>query len=197
MGLVAYRQRDYASAHALTREGLIGWRELGASWTVHNGLATFAALAATRGQPERAVRLAGATEAFGESVHVNPIPLAETVLNEAVAMARASLGEAAYQAAWAEGRAMSLDEAVAEALAVAVQPLPERAAAPGGAPAGLSAREREVLRLIAAGRTSKEIAEELVVSIPTVERHITHIYGKIGARGRAEATAYALKHGLA
>jgi DNA-binding NarL/FixJ family response regulator len=54
-----------------------------------------------------------------------------------------------------------------------------------------------VLRLIAAGRTSREIAATLVVSVGTVERHITHIYGKLGVRGRAEATAYALRHGIA
>jgi DNA-binding NarL/FixJ family response regulator len=158
---------------------------------------TFAALAATGGQPERAVRLASATEAFSEVVHVTPIPLAETLLQEAIAGAQRALAEAAYRAAWVEGAAMSLDDAVAEALAVEVPSRPERAPAAGGAPAGLSARELEVLRLIAAGRTSKEIAEELVVSVPTVERHITHIYTKIGARGRAEATAFALKHGLA
>ncbi|MCC6179762.1 MAG: hypothetical protein IT305_30995 [Chloroflexi bacterium] len=64
-------------------------------------------------------------------------------------------------------------------------------------PAGLTAREVEVLRLIAAGATSKEIAQRLVISIHTVERHITHTYQKIGARGRADATAYALQHGLA
>ncbi len=61
---------------------------------------------------------------------------------------------------------------------------------------GLTAREVEVLGLIATGRTNKEIAAELVVSVPTVERHITNIYAKIGARGRAEASAYALKYGL-
>ncbi|MDP8924128.1 MAG: helix-turn-helix transcriptional regulator [Chloroflexota bacterium] len=60
----------------------------------------------------------------------------------------------------------------------------------------MTAREVEVLKLIVSGATSKEIAEELVISIHTVERHITHIYQKIGARGRAEATAFALTHGL-
>jgi DNA-binding CsgD family transcriptional regulator len=64
-------------------------------------------------------------------------------------------------------------------------------------PAGLTPREVEVLRLIAAGRSTKEIAAALVISGPTVERHITHIYEKIGASSRAEATAYALRHGLA
>jgi DNA-binding NarL/FixJ family response regulator len=57
-------------------------------------------------------------------------------------------------------------------------------------------REAEVLRLIAAGRTSTEIAEELTLSVRTVARHITNLYTKIGARNKAEATAYAGRKGL-
>ena len=53
-----------------------------------------------------------------------------------------------------------------------------------------------MLRLIAAGRTTQEVADALVLSVRTVERHITHVYEKIGARGRADAAAFALKHGL-
>jgi DNA-binding CsgD family transcriptional regulator len=68
---------------------------------------------------------------------------------------------------------------------------------PASRPAGLTAREAEVLRLVAQGRTNREIAEELFLSVATVERHITNIYGKIDARGRADATAYAFTHGLA
>ena len=63
-------------------------------------------------------------------------------------------------------------------------------------PDGLTEREVEVLSLIASGRTNNEIAEELVLSVRTVERHIGNIYGKISARGRADATAYALTRGL-
>jgi DNA-binding NarL/FixJ family response regulator len=63
--------------------------------------------------------------------------------------------------------------------------------------AGLTPREIEVLRLIVAGHSNKEIGATLVISVPTVERHITHIYEKIGASSRAEATAYALRQGLA
>jgi DNA-binding CsgD family transcriptional regulator len=61
-------------------------------------------------------------------------------------------------------------------------------------PSSLTEREIDVLRLIASGKTTKQIAALLVVSVPTVERHITHIYEKIGARSRADATAYALRH---
>ena len=68
------------------------------------------------------------------------------------------------------------------------------------APAGLTARELEVLRLIARGRTNHEIATELVLSVRTVERHIANIYDKIGASGRAAraaAASYALAAGVA
>ena len=57
---------------------------------------------------------------------------------------------------------------------------------------GLTKREVEVLRLVASGSTNNEIADDLVLSVRTVERHIGNIYAKIGARGRADATAYAL-----
>ncbi len=78
-------------------------------------------------------------------------------------------------------------------------PQPETSQLPGAepcVPGPLTARELEVLRLVAGGRTNNEIAEELVLSIRTVARHITNIYAKIDARGRAEATAYSIRHGL-
>jgi DNA-binding CsgD family transcriptional regulator len=64
-------------------------------------------------------------------------------------------------------------------------------------PGGLTPRETEVLRLIAAGRTNSEIASDLTLSVRTVARHVTHIYEKIGARNRADATAYAGRQQLA
>ncbi|MFQ6029367.1 MAG: LuxR C-terminal-related transcriptional regulator, partial [Dehalococcoidia bacterium] len=64
-------------------------------------------------------------------------------------------------------------------------------------PDGLTRREVEVLRLIARGKSNREIAEELVLSVRTVERHIANIYGKTNAHGRVSATSYALQHDLA
>lgn len=63
-------------------------------------------------------------------------------------------------------------------------------------PDGLTPREVEVLQLLARGRSTRDIAEELVLSVRTVGRHITNIYAKIDARGRADAAAYALRHNL-
>lgn len=73
------------------------------------------------------------------------------------------------------------------------------ARAPGSTPVfpnGLTPREVDVLRLIAAGRSNQEIAAELAISVRTVERHITNLYGKIDGRGRADATVYALRQHL-
>jgi pimeloyl-ACP methyl ester carboxylesterase/DNA-binding CsgD family transcriptional regulator len=61
---------------------------------------------------------------------------------------------------------------------------------------GLTPREVQVLRQVAAGSTNKEIASELGVAVSTVERHLVNLYTKIGARGRADAIAYALRHRL-
>src|SRR5262245_10027348 len=84
----------------------------------------------------------------------------------------------------------------------------EPAAAPPAAPGlrggyamalldSLSRRELEVLRLVAAGDSNSQIARRLGLSTHTVERHVANLYRKIGARGRADATAFALRNGLA
>jgi DNA-binding NarL/FixJ family response regulator len=63
-------------------------------------------------------------------------------------------------------------------------------------PAGLTAREVDVLRLLARGLSSREIASQLVISSKTVRNHIEHIYAKIGASSRATASLFAMQHGL-
>jgi predicted ATPase/DNA-binding CsgD family transcriptional regulator len=66
-----------------------------------------------------------------------------------------------------------------------------------GLPANLTEREAEVLRLVTAGKSNRQIAAELVVSEKTVENHLTHIYNKLGIDNRAAATAFAIRHGIA
>ncbi len=100
----------------------------------------------------------------------------------------------------AEGEA-SLDEAIQTKVVAAVT------AGVGPEPAGaeperdelpddLTAREAEVLGLIAGGLSNQEIAERLVVSPATVKSHVNHLFAKIGARDRAQAVGYAYRHGL-
>jgi DNA-binding CsgD family transcriptional regulator len=63
--------------------------------------------------------------------------------------------------------------------------------------AGLSSRELEVLRLVAAGRSNQQIADQLVISLNTVRKHVSNIFAKTGAANRAQAAVYAKDHGLA
>jgi pimeloyl-ACP methyl ester carboxylesterase/DNA-binding CsgD family transcriptional regulator len=74
--------------------------------------------------------------------------------------------------------------------------LPE-ATTPPPSKNGLSQRETGVLRLLAAGKSNAQMADELVISVRTVERHINHIYAKLGVHNRAQAASYATRHGLA
>jgi DNA-binding CsgD family transcriptional regulator/pimeloyl-ACP methyl ester carboxylesterase len=67
---------------------------------------------------------------------------------------------------------------------------------PAASPDGLSRRELEVLQLLAAGESNQQIARRLGLSTHTVERHVANLYRKIGARGRADATAYAFRNGM-
>jgi DNA-binding CsgD family transcriptional regulator len=69
--------------------------------------------------------------------------------------------------------------------------------APQPLPAGLSPREAEVLRLVAAGRSNRQIAHELAISENTVAKHLTSIFNKTATDNRAAATAFAIRHGLA
>jgi DNA-binding NarL/FixJ family response regulator len=104
---------------------------------------------------------------------------------------------------------MLLDEAIA--LAVAPLPLAEQAdqqplppattsSRPGTSrpayPAGLTAREVEVLRLVAEGLTNEQVAERLIISPRTVEKHLESIYGKLGVSSRTAATRFAVEHQL-
>jgi DNA-binding NarL/FixJ family response regulator len=64
-------------------------------------------------------------------------------------------------------------------------------------PRGLTAREAEVLRLVAAGKTNREVAAALVISEHTVARHVQNIFAKLDVSSRSAATAFAFEHGLA
>jgi DNA-binding NarL/FixJ family response regulator len=112
---------------------------------------------------------------------------------------RTALGGEGFADAWSAGRALSPEAALAEALAV--RPEAAEVAPPGpgrrAAPHGLSERELEVLRLLAAGRSNREIGDALFISAATAARHVANIYLKLGVASRAEATAFALRHGFA
>jgi DNA-binding CsgD family transcriptional regulator len=109
-----------------------------------------------------------------------------------------ALTAGAWQAATAAGKAMTLDQALAFAIdelvaADAVQP----AVRPGHARRhGLTSREREVLELVAAGRSDGQIGEALFISKSTAAVHVANIKGKLGATSRVEIATTAIEQGL-
>src|SRR5207248_8507993 len=173
-------------------------------------------LASRVGHSDVALRLAAAAQAARDALGVMisrslaalpHFPMSRDLRDRWLIPLRQTLEAEDADRWWAEGYALSLDEAVAaaESLPLVATSSPDPRNAPGMAGrvnllqpdvAGLTAREAEVLRLVAKGQSNKEIAAELVLSVRTVERHITNLYGKIDARGKADATAYAIHHGL-
>jgi non-specific serine/threonine protein kinase len=206
LGAVAHYEGNFAVAATLYRESFATSRALGFRLMYGNMFGEVAALAADMGQLQAAVRMAGAASRLTDVVGTPPIPLIEALLERGLQRARAELAPEVYAAEWASGLAMAEQEAIEEATSIAeTLDSPSGYAPPGssdhesappmsiGPPDALSPRELEVLRLIGSGLTNKEIAAELVISVPTVERHVTHVYAKIGARGRAEAATYAAR----
>ena len=160
--------------------------------SVAGSAAALAGYLAVRGHVVEATHLAAAAlERHGAATFVRAdhdqyeLPLASL---------RASLGDA-FEVAWSSGRELSIDEALAGVSASAE--VAGREAPPTAVPStNLSARELEVLRLLAAAKSNPEIAEELAISIHTVIRHVNHIFAKLGVANRTEAAAYAHRHGL-
>jgi non-specific serine/threonine protein kinase len=147
-------------------------------------------LSAKAGQPERAARLLGTAERLRERLGRPITPGEQQVVECSMTLARARLGEAAFSAARSAGRALSPEEAIAEA---------SRIEAPFARPPGdrLTRREHEVLQLLAAGRTNRAIADLLSLSERTVEGHVLHVMAKLDLESRAAVAAYAVRHGLA
>jgi tetratricopeptide (TPR) repeat protein len=116
LGFVAQHQGDYELAEAYFKEETILFGELGLKYFVVLSIADHAGPAAARCQPERAVRLLGASEALCGAMGVAHQLVDQVEIDRYLADAGEQLDEAAFQAAWAEGRAMSLEEATAYAL---------------------------------------------------------------------------------
>lgn len=182
------------------RDALNRFRQAGSDWTaawVLNGIGT---LAVATDQLVDGVRLLAAGESARTLAGTATGRIETGRTRTARDRALSALGQSAFDTAWQDGG--SLDDADATALAYAAV---DRVIATGNQPAAaapadefaLTPREREVLGLIVAGRTNREIADALFVSHRTATTHVTNILAKLGASSRTEATALALRHGLA
>ncbi|GAC1637258.1 MAG: hypothetical protein NVS4B9_30390 [Ktedonobacteraceae bacterium] len=202
-GQITAAQGDYAEARALYEESLTLTREIGFRRIIPSTLEGLAAVCATQGESVRATRLWGAAEALRAAIGMPLSPIENAVYKRAVAAARIQLDRQIFTTIWAEGRTMSLEailaapEPVKTPHPVPGEPLSMLAARSSSSyPDGLTAREVEVLRLVAQGLTDAQIARQLIISPRTVNWHLTTIYDKIQVSSRSGATRYAIEQAL-
>lgn len=197
LAAIAIREGDLESCEQRLQQGadLTAAHDLAGYWMTATAITTSAEFLAGRGRLAeaketalRALILARRGRSRPETAHaLLCLARISSQLNEK-ADARFYIGEARdVIAQWQEAGILGGLLTEAERLA-GLKPTPRTAS-----PEALTGREAEVLGLVAAGRTNAEIAAELVLSIHTVARHLQNAYRKIGARNRADATAYMLR----
>jgi predicted ATPase/DNA-binding CsgD family transcriptional regulator len=186
---------DVERAHALFSESMAAYQaQQNPSGMMAECLIGFAALAIIRGSPAAGTRLLAAAVALGVQNAKSSWTATRMEYEQYLALARARLTDAEFQAEQAAGQALSLEQAIEYAQN---PPLISRATpAVRETSDDLTEREREVAALIARGHSNGEIASELVVSKRTVEKHIANILSKLGMTSRAQIVRWAIEHGL-
>jgi predicted ATPase/DNA-binding CsgD family transcriptional regulator len=201
---LALAQGNAAQAVPLYTEALTHLHEVGDKIWIPEVLQRLATAVAREGHVVWAARLLGAAAALFKTLGTSPYPILRAAYDYTVATTRATVGEDQFAAAWQEGQAMTLEAvltAPAHAPLLSQHPADERhAPSPPHAPAArtpadnLTAREVEVLRLLAQGLTNAQMAERLVISPRTIHAHVRAIYSKLGLPSRVAATHYAIEH---
>ncbi len=197
LGKVAAHRGDLVAARAFHEESLAIAIASGDKWLTPFCLEELAAVVTAQGETVWAARLWGAAEALRYMVGSPLPPVFRADYERSVTAARTQLGEKAFTAAWAEGRAMTPEQALdAQGPVTPTKPLSPRRALKQQF-GGLTSRECEVARLVAQGKSNRAIADELVVGVSAVEAHISHIFTKLGFSSRAQIAAWAVDKGLA
>jgi predicted ATPase/DNA-binding CsgD family transcriptional regulator len=203
LGRVAMDLGALALARQHLSESLRLSHSTGSRIGVARGLEAFAALATREDRPERAVQLTAAASALRE---VAGLPALSGARTERYLASARHLGENTIARLWAQGLAYSSDEAVALALDIGPGPhlmggrdtvaltalgSDQAATIPAGA---LTPRERQVVALVASGRSNKAIAEALFISPATAARHVANILAKLGFSSRTQVASWASRH---
>jgi predicted ATPase/DNA-binding CsgD family transcriptional regulator len=194
LGRIAMEQGSVAQAREHFAGSIRLSQETGSRIGIARGLEAFAALDLVEGSAERALQLIAAAAALRETAHLPPLPGSRT---DRYFAAVASLGEPAIRQLWARGSSLASDTAIAMALEPG-------AAGPGELPGArvtavppgrLTAREREIVALIAGGASNKAIADALYISPATAARHVANIMEKLGFNSRTQIAAWASANG--
>jgi DNA-binding CsgD family transcriptional regulator len=189
---LGYHQR----VRELCAQGLGLCQDLGIKRGISNNLRVLAGLASSQGRPVRSARLWGAAEVLYEAIGTPLSPVERLHFGPYIDAAHAQLNEATWEVAWAEGRSMTLEEAVEYAFSEEEEKKPPpKESTDGRQPATLTRREREVASLVGRGLTNRQIAEELSISERTVDAHLRKILKKLGFGSRAQIAAWVAEQG--
>jgi DNA-binding NarL/FixJ family response regulator len=194
LGHTCLHRGDVERAYALFSESMAAHLAQRNTPGVAECLISFAAMAVVCGLPAAGARLLATVVAIGGQRVVSTWAATRMEYEHYLASARANLTEAEFQVEQAAGSALSLEQAVEYA-----RLLPLKAAGTHGTRRGsddLTVREREVAALIARGESNGEIADGLVVSKRTVEKHVANILSKLGFTNRAQIVRWAIESGL-
>ncbi len=193
---LAHERGDLDRAGRLYREALeLGWKHHD-RLCVRMALPGLAGVAAMQGDAPRALRLASAASALEENAGMWAFPPIQERQAHWLATAEQAVDAATRGAAWTEGRRMTMDEVIAHALEQPPPVADVRRQASTPVRDRLSPREREVLGLVAQGKSNREIADVLVVTEHTAKYHVAQLLNKLGAGSRAEAVTRAVAAGL-
>ena len=186
---VLMAQGEPKQAESDAHEALTRAAEIEAHIGVPDILDVLADLAAEAGSHRAAARLFGAAQAIRQRIGVVRFKIYDAGYQAAVTALRDVMGEKDFDAAWAEGSALSTEEAIAYAL----RGRGERKR-PASGWASLTPAERDIVRLVSEGLANNDIATRLFVSPRTVQTHLTHVYTKLGLTSRVQLAQEAARH---
>jgi DNA-binding CsgD family transcriptional regulator len=186
---VAIAQTEFDQAERDAHDALVLAAQLDTHLLIPDIFECLATLAAEAGSHREATRLFGATESIRQRVGAVRFKIYDDGYEASVAALREALGKRDFDAAWAEGAALSTEEAIA----YAQRGRGERKR-PASGWASLTPAERDVVRLVSEGLGNNDIAARLFVSPRTVQSHLTHVYSKLGLTSRVQLAQQAARH---
>jgi DNA-binding CsgD family transcriptional regulator len=189
---VAIAQGEPDQAERDAHDALAIAAEVQAYLGISDTLECLGTLAGEAGSHREAARLFGAAQAIRQRMGEVRFKVWDAGCEASVAAARDALGEKDFDAAWAEGAALSTEEAIA--YAQRGRGVRKR---PASGWAALTPAELDVVRLISEGLGNNDIATRLFVSPRTVQTHLTHVYAKLGLSSRVQVAKEAARHGSA